>query len=125
VTDNLIVTSADFGQFSVTAPSDSRPAQRRGLSRVWTVRREPRLWRRTNTLSTFNDLLATNPLQYQRYNGVTLDVSARPRQGLLFQGGINSGKTVTDNCAVRTTLPEIDPLNPYCHNEPGFITRWS
>ena len=32
---------------------------------------------------------------------------------------------MTDNCAVRALLPEIGPLNPYCHNEPGFITRWS
>ena len=41
----------------------------------------------------------------------------------MFQGGINTGKTVTDNCAVRALLPEIGPLNPYCHNEPGYITR--
>jgi hypothetical protein len=52
-------------------------------------------------------------------------VTARPRNGLIFQGGINTGKTVTDNCAVRTLLPEVSPLNPYCHNEPGFITRWT
>ena len=79
----------------------------------------------SNTLSTYNDLLPAKPEQYQRYNGVTLDVSARPRNGLVFQGGINTGKTVTDNCAVRVMLPEIGPLNPYCHNEPGFITRWT
>jgi hypothetical protein len=32
---------------------------------------------------------------------------------------------VTDNCDVRALLPESSPLNPYCHNEPGFITRWT
>jgi hypothetical protein len=26
---------------------------------------------------------------------------------------------------VRALLPEVGPLNPYCHNEPGFITRWT
>jgi hypothetical protein len=52
-------------------------------------------------------------------------VSSRPRNGLMFQGGINAGKTVTDNCAVRALLPEVGPLNPYCHSEPGFITRWT
>jgi hypothetical protein len=30
---------------------------------------------------------------------------------------------VTDNCAVRAALPEVSPLDPYCHREPGFITR--
>jgi hypothetical protein len=56
---------------------------------------------------------------------VLINVSSRPRSGLTFQGGINTGKTVTDNCAVRDLLPEISPLNPYCHSEPGVITRWT
>ena len=45
VTDNLVVTSADFGQFSVTAPSDSRLPGRRRLLRVRAVRRQPGLRR--------------------------------------------------------------------------------
>ena len=61
--------------------------------------------------------------QYQRYNGVLLNVSARPRNGLTLQGGINTGKTVTDNCEVRALLPEVNSLNPYCNNAPGLITR--
>ena len=40
-----------------------------------------------------------------------------------MQGGINSGKTVTDNCEVQAALPEIAPIDPFCHNDPGFITR--
>jgi hypothetical protein len=123
VADNLVVTAADFGQFSITAPSDPRLPNGGGypVSGLYDV--NPAFGGQTNTLSTFNDLLPTEPEQYQRYNGVTLDVTARPRNGLMFQGGINSGKTVTDSCAVRTLLPEVSPLNPYCHNEPGFITR--
>ena len=46
-------------------------------------------------------------------------MSARPRNGLLFQGGINTGKTVTDNCAVRALLPEISPLNPVLPQRAG------
>ena len=125
VTDNLVVTAADFGQFSVTAPSDSRLPGGGGYSVSGLYDVNLAFGGQSNTLATFNDLLPPSPLQYQRYNGVTLDVSARPRNGLLFQGGINTGKTVTDNCAVRALLPEIAPLNPYCHNEPGFITRWT
>jgi len=124
-TDNLVVTNADFGQFSVTAPADSRLPGGGGYTVSGLYDVNLAFSGQSNTLATFNDLLPASPLQYQRYNGVTIDVSARPRGGLLFQGGINSGKTVTDNCAVRTLLPEIAPLNPYCHNEPGFVTRWS
>ena len=39
--------------------------------------------------------------QYQRYNGLMINVSARPRDGLTVQGGLNTGKTVTDNCEIR------------------------
>ena len=71
--------------------------------------------------------------QYQKYNGVLFNVSARLGAGLQFQGGINSGKTVNDNCEVRAAVPElttvagvspaVNPGNPYCHAEPGFITK--
>jgi len=61
-------------------------------------------------------------------------------KGLTFQGGVNTGKTVEDVCAARALLPElgttplvaavggfqalpISPTNPWCHNDPGFITK--
>ena len=47
--------------------------------------------------------------QYQRYDGVLVNVTARLRNGLTLQGGLNSGKTVMDNCEVRLDLPEIAP----------------
>ena len=71
--------------------------------------------------------------QYQRYNGMLLNVSARLGQGLQFQGGINTGKTVQDNCDVRAQVPElttgagVSPAvnvgNPFCHSDPGLITK--
>ena len=45
--------------------------------------------------------------QYQRYNGLMINLSARPRNGLTLQGGVNTGKTITDNCAIRVQLPEV------------------
>ena len=45
--------------------------------------------------------------QYQRYNGLMINVSARPRNGLTVQGGVNTGTTVTDNCEIRALLPEV------------------
>jgi hypothetical protein len=35
------------------------------------------------------------------------NVSARLGRGVQFQGGINTGKTVQDNCAVRAQVPEL------------------
>ena len=66
------------------------------------------------------------------------NISARPRDGLTFQGGVNIGQSVNDNCAVRTRLPEavvvtssatppgaatVSPTNPYCHVASGFLTQ--
>jgi hypothetical protein len=57
------------------------------------------------------------------YNGMLVNVSARMRNGLTLQGGLNTGSTVTDNCDIRADLPEITPTNPYCRDNPGLITR--
>src|SRR5262249_10337529 len=57
------------------------------------------------------------------------NLSARTKGGITFQGGINSGKTVTDTCDVRAHLPElafapnVSQTSPYCHVDTGFITR--
>src|SRR4029078_12416816 len=71
--------------------------------------------------------------QYQKYNGILLNVSARLGRGVQFQGGINSGKTVQDNGEFRAQIPELTTAagvspavnvgNPYCHSDPGFITK--
>ena len=50
--------------------------------------------------------------QYQRYNGMLINVSARLGAGVQFQGGVNTGKTVQDNCAVRAQVPELDDAAP-------------
>jgi hypothetical protein len=54
-----------------------------------------------------------------------INLSARPRNGLTVQGGLNTGKTVIDTCEIRAQLPETAVTNPYCHNDPGLVTRTS
>ena len=73
--------------------------------------------------------------QYMHYNGFLVNFTARNMHGLTLQGGVNTGKTVQDDCAIRNALPElvttafagtnpiVAPLNPYCHVDPGFITK--
>jgi hypothetical protein len=122
VNDNLVATAANFDPFSVTAPPDPRLPGGGGyvVSDLYNV--TPSLFGQTNNFLTDT---ANFGEQYQRYNGVLVNVTARLRNGLTLQGGLNSGKTVTDNCEVRVDLPEIAPVNPYCHNDPGVITRMS
>jgi len=92
-------------------------------------------------LTSNNITLANNfGEQYQRYNGMLINVSARLGHGVTFQGGVNTGKTVQDDCAVRAQVPELAPVaagstaapgtspnvnvgNPYCHSDPGLVTK--
>ena len=121
VTDNLAVTPNDFAQFSVVAPADSRLPGGGGntISGLYDV--NPALFGVTNNYLTYSDNYGT---QYQRFNGVDFNATARVRNGLNVQGGFSFGKSTSDNCEVRAKLPEASPLNPYCHVETGYLPQY-
>jgi len=130
VTDNLLVGAGDFTPFSIAAPADPRLPGGGGymVNGLYELAQN-----RFGVLSNNITLASDFGEQYQRYNGVLINVNARLGQGLNFQFGVNSGKTVQDNCAVRAQVPElttgagvspaVNPGNPYCHSDPGFITK--
>jgi hypothetical protein len=121
VTDNLAVTPNDFAQFSVVAPADSRLPGGGGntISGLYDV--NPALFGVTNNYLTYSDNYGT---QYQRFNGVDFNATARIRNGLNVQGGFSFGKSASDNCEIRAKLPEASPLNPYCHVETGYLPQY-
>jgi hypothetical protein len=126
VNDNLVTTAADYDSWSVTAPADPRLPGGGGYVVKGLYDITPRLFGQANNLTTWGSNFGE---EYSRYNGLLLNVSARTHNGLTFQGGINSGKTVTDVCDVRAHLPELVSLtnviqvSPYCHADSGFVTR--
>ena len=130
VTDNLLVGPGDFTAYSITAPSDPRlpGGGNYAVGGLYNVV-QSKFGQTSNNITLASDFGE----QYQRYNGMLINVSARLGAGLVVQGGINSGKTVQDNCAVRAQLPELTTVagvspavsvgNPFCHSEPGFVTK--
>jgi len=130
VTDNLLVGAGDFTPYSITAPSDPRlpGGGNYAVGGLFNVVQN-KFGQTSNNITLASDFGE----QYQRYNGMLINVSARLGAGLQFQGGINSGKTVQDNCAVRNQLPELTTVagvspavsvgNPFCHSDPGFVTK--
>jgi hypothetical protein len=120
VVDNRAVTAADFDTFSITAPSDPRLPGGGGyaLSGLYNVK--PTMSGLTDSFTTWSTNFGG---QTSMYNGVLMNVTARTKYGLTIQGGLNSGKTVTDNCDLRDAQPEIALVDPFCHNDPGFVTR--
>jgi hypothetical protein len=57
--------------------------------------------------------------EVRMWNGVAVTVNARLRNGVLLQGGIDTGRLTLDTCEIRAKLPEVAAVNPYCHtNQP-------
>jgi len=120
VNDNRAVAASDFDQFSITAPQDARLPGGGGypISGLYNV--SPLKSGQNDTLTTWARNFGD---QTSVYNGLQVNATARTRQGVTFQGGLNSGKTVVDTCKVRAELPETAATDPYCHNDPGLVTR--
>jgi hypothetical protein len=136
--DNRDQQASDYAPFSVVAPADPRLPGGGGQTITGLYNVNPNVVNRngatvanTSANDAFNTLSSNYGSQYQRYNGVLLNVSARVRSGLTFQGGMNTGKTVSDYCEVRAKIPEWTvlgaqgPTNPYCHADTGFVTRYT
>ena len=121
VTDNRAVTAADFGRFSVTAPTDPRLPDGGGytLSNLYNV--NPDKFGLTNNFitraSNYGD-------QTEHFDAVDLSVNVRLPNNITFQGGTSTGRGVTDNCEIQAQLPEINPVNPFCHVSPPFLTQF-
>ena len=64
--------------------------------------------------------------QLAHWDGVDLNVDARLRNGLFLQGGVSTGKTMTDNCDIVDDAPEIlGPQSPsFCHFETPFLPQY-
>jgi hypothetical protein len=138
VTDNEALGPGDFTQYSVFVPND------------------PRL---PNAGQTIGGLYDQNAIvvnrnvvkdasefgkQLQHWDGVDITIDARLRNGLLFQGGVSTGKTMTDMCDVVDQVPEslfgvaiaqgpIFGVAPnanaftsaqFCHQETGYLPQY-
>ena len=53
-------------------------------------------------------------------NSINMNVTARPGNGIVLQGGFNTAKTDTDSCALRQALPETGSINPWCNTVHGL-----
>jgi hypothetical protein len=97
VTQNLGNSPADWAPYSLTVPSN--PALPGGggyvISDLYdvSVAKFPIVNNLVRNASDFGR-------QLEHYNGISIDMTARPRGGLLLSGGTSIGGTMTDNCDV-------------------------
>jgi hypothetical protein len=118
VTHNLLVNAASFDPFSISAPGDARLPNAGGYSIGGLYNLKPSFVGQTQN---YIDLASNLGGQFEHDQFVDVSISARLRPGILLQGGISTGQTVTDNCNVLAAAPDINPVGiPYCHQ----VTNW-
>ena len=122
VTDNLALSASDFTSFATTVPVDPRLPDGGGNTIDGFVDRNPN----TATLApnNFFTLAGDYGDQIQQWNGFDLTMNARIRSDLYLQGGMSTGRTLTDNCEILAKIPESSPLGiPYCRQLTDFLTQ--
>ena len=109
VTDNILVTPADFDPFCITAPSDSRLPGGGGYQVCGLYDVRPALFGLVNSVITQAD----NYGELKRVNDFfNVTLTARLKADLILGGGVDTGRSVNDACfevdspgAVATALP--------------------
>ena len=118
-TDNRSTTNADYDQFAVLIPTDSRLPNGGGgqLAGVYNITSAANA-RATDNFVTLADRFGS---QTQATNSLSLNVTARPKFGLTMQGGFNWAGTNTNSCEVRAALPETATTNPWCNVDTSLL----
>jgi len=101
VTDNTLVSPADFRPYRMTVPTDARLPNSGQTIELFDV--NPALLGANSNFVTPSSKFGK---QTQNFNGMDFLVDARMRNGLLLQGGVSIGNTSSDNCEVAAQVPE-------------------
>jgi hypothetical protein len=128
VIDNLPVAASNYDPFCITAPTDARLPGGGGQKICGLLDLNPSKLGQLQQLGTEASHYGT---QTEHWNGLDLAVNARLAKAFL-QGGLSTGKTVTDNCAVFAQVPEggtsgiagAAGAGPYCHQVSPFLTQF-
>ena len=130
VTDNLAIAATDLDKFTISAPVDARLPNGGGYAipgPLYNVNPS----KASVAANNFVTLDTNYGAQGQTSNAIALNVNARPRNGLVIQGGFNTNNTSFDYCAVHAAIPELvifganSPTNPYCNYSTGWVTRFT
>ena len=125
VTDNLAIAAGDLDKFTISAPVDARLPDGGGYAIPGTLYNvNPS--KASVAANNFVTLDSNYAPQNQTSNAIALNLSARPRNGFVIQGGFNTNNTSFDYCSLRAAIPELviaganNPTNPYCELQFGL-----
>src|SRR4030095_3902376 len=120
VTDNTLVSAADYDPYSIVAPNDPRLPDGGNYTVSGLFDLDPTRVGQVRNLVTFADNFGS---QIEHWNGVDFTINARPGNGILLQGGLSTGRTSTDVCDIRDDVPELGAVNAYCHTDTKSLTH--
>jgi hypothetical protein len=123
VVDNSLVSPGDYDPYCIAAPVDARLPGGGGQRICGLYDITPS---KVGLVSNVRTLASNFGNQYEHWQGGNLTMVARLQHGVLLQGGLNTGKTITDNCDIVSKHPELlgagVPLQ-YCHQEQPLLTQ--
>lgn len=121
VTDNRATAGTDYGTYSIVAPLNADLPDGGGYTISGLKDLNPDKVGQVDNYFTF----ASNyGKQIEYWHGVDLSVQSRLASGIVLQGGVSTGRTVTDNCEVLTKLPELAIGGlPYCRQVTNLLTQ--
>jgi hypothetical protein len=113
VTDNTLVSPADYDPYCITAPVDARLPGGGGnqICGLYDIR--PAAFPLSREVTTLAKAFGE---QTEVFDGVDVTVNARFGTGGLLSGGVSTGRTVMDNCAALVDSPQ----KQFCHNVRAF-----
>ena len=107
VTDDLSHTAADYDRFSITQslipPAPASAGGETLPDGIYTTdffNQKPTAAAGSNNFIGRSETFFPGSNQIDHWNGFDVSLNARLAHGLIFQGGISSGKQTTDNCDI-------------------------
>jgi hypothetical protein len=122
VTDNILVGPEDFTRFSLAAPNDPRLPGGGNYALADLNDLNPNKVGQNQTITTSSSNYGK---QVEHWDGIDLSAQARLNGGVYLQGGVSTGKTLTDNCEILAQLPENvgTTATQFCHTETPWLTQ--
>jgi hypothetical protein len=120
-TENRAVSAADFDQFSIVAPSDPSLPNGGGQTITGLYDVKPAKFGLVDNFVTSSDQFGK---QVENWQGVDVTLNARLAGGFTAQGGMSTGRLLTDTCEIRAARPRDRPLDPYCRVERPYLLQF-
>jgi hypothetical protein len=121
ITQNTAVSPASYSPYCVTARVDDRLPDGGGYELCGLFDLNPSsVGLRDNVVRSSSSVGD----QIQRWHGVDLLVRTRLPRGVILQGGLSTGKTLTDTCDIVSRIGDAtgNPSPLYCRTEEPFLS---